>query len=191
MTRDKIPIDETHAANVEARLARLRAAGPAPRKTWTRQALVARVDETLTAMRAEGFSLEEIADAMSHNGVTFSAEMLSSYLSRQRHGTAGNGVTARARPRKASTKPSSPLAPTTKRKTSPPRDTTRDAGDGRTDAADLVATDLPPATAQGSHDPELPESKDQGPAPLNIGGAATTKLGKGWLNTIADRRNAG
>ncbi|WP_273499089.1 hypothetical protein [Methylorubrum populi] len=138
MTRDKIPIDETHVSNVEAQLARLHAAGPAPRKTWTRQAMVERMDAKLTALRAAGFSLEEIADAMSYNGVTFSAEMLSSYLSRLRHGTASNGVASRTQSKKASRKSSLTSAPTTNRTTSPPQDTTRDAGHGRDDVVSLV-----------------------------------------------------
>lgn len=191
MTRDKLPIDETHVSNVEAQLARLHAAGPAPRKTWTRQALVERVDAKVTAMREAGFSLDEIADAMSYNGVRFSPEMLSTYLSRLRHGTASNGVASRTQTKKASRKPSLTLAPTTSRTTSPPQDTTRDAGHGRNDVVSLVAPDPPTATAQVSHNPELPETHDQDPAPLKTVGVGMTKPRNAWLNTVADRRAPG
>lgn len=191
MTRDKIPIDETHVSNVEAQLARLHAAGPAPRKTWTRQAMVERMDAKLTALRAAGFSLEEIADALSYNGVTFSAEMLSSYLSRLRHGTASNGVASRTKAKKASRKPSITLAPTTNRTTLPPQDTTGDAGHGCNDVVSLVAPDPPTAIAQVSPNPELPETNDQNPAPLKTVGLGTTKPRNAWLSTIADRRAPG
>lgn len=189
MTRDKIPIDETHAAQVEAQLARLKATGPAPRKTWTRQALVERMAATVTSLRAAGFSLDEIADAMSYNGVKYSPEVLSSYLSRLKH--AGNGVASKTQPKKASRKPLPTLAAATNRTTSPPPDTTRDFDKGDNNVVSLVAPEMPSADIQVDNDPALAETNDQDPAPPKSVGAATPKIGKAWLTAAADRRASG
>lgn len=191
MTRDKIPIDETHAAQVEAQLARLQAAGPAPRKTWTRQALVERMAATVSSLRAAGFSLDEIADAMSYNGVTYSPEVLSSYLSRLKHGAAGNGVASRTKPKKASRKPSPTLAAATDHTTSSQQDTTRDIDNGGDNVVSLVAPETPTANIQVDNDPALAETNDQNPAPPKSVGAATPKIGKAWLTAAADRRAPG
>lgn len=181
MTRDKIPIDATHATTVEAQLDRLHAAGPAPRKTWTRQALVERVSAKVLAMRSAGFSLDEIADAMTYNGLKFSPEMLSSYLSRLKHGTSANGVASEARHKKSSKRSTPATILATTRKTAPQQDTKQKPVESHDEVVQSVAPDPPTATIQIDHDTVLLESNDQAPAPRMSGGARTKTPGKSWL----------
>lgn len=181
MTRDKIPIDATHASNVEAQLDRLHEAGPAPRMTWTRQSLVERVSAKVLAMRADGFSLDEIAEGMTYNGLRFSPEMLSSYLSRLKHGAAGNGVASEARHKNASKRSKPSTGPATTRKRSPRQDTKQKTSESRSDIVEPVASDPTTATIPIGRNPVFSDANDQTPGPLTSGGARTTKPGKGWL----------
>lgn len=181
MTRDKIPIDEAHASHVEEQLARLKADGPAPRQTLTRQALVKRFAVKVTSLRAAGFSLDEIADAMSYNGVKFTSEMLSSYLSRLKHGTSANHVAPEPRHKKSSKRPTPSTIPTTTRKTQPQRDTKLNSVESHDEVVDSVVPELPTTTIQIGHNPVLSESNAQAPGPRVSGGARTTKPGKSWL----------
>lgn len=90
--KERIPISDALVATVEARLEERIAAGPLPRKAWTRQALIEKVSAKVLTMRRKGFSLDEIADAMSVDDLLFTPEMVSSYMSRHKRGASGNGA---------------------------------------------------------------------------------------------------
>lgn len=90
--KERIPISDALVAAVEARLEQRIAAGPLPRRAWTRQALIEKVSAKVLTMRRKGFSLDEIADAMSVDDLVFTPEMVSSYMSRHKRGASGNSA---------------------------------------------------------------------------------------------------
>lgn len=90
--KERIPISDALVATVEARLEERIAAGPLPRKAWTRQALIEKVSAKVLTMRRKGFSLDEIADAMSVDDLLFTPEMVSSYMSRHKRSASGTGA---------------------------------------------------------------------------------------------------
>ncbi|MCJ2025284.1 hypothetical protein [Methylobacterium sp. J-067] len=82
MKKESKPINDEHVAAVGDQLDHALANGPAPPKARTRQALVNFHKARITAMRQAHFTMAEIAEALSVNGVVFSPAALSTYLAR-------------------------------------------------------------------------------------------------------------
>ncbi len=114
MKKERKPINDEHVAAVGDRLDHALAKGPAPPRARTRQALVNLYKARIVAMREAHFSMAEIADALSVNGIVFTAAALSTYLARSSAADAHRGTATK----KAK---SSTFTETLKLKPKPPR----------------------------------------------------------------------
>lgn len=95
MKKETKPIDDAHVTAVGEQLDHALAKGPAPPRARTRQALIDLYASKLIAMRQAHFSLEEIANALSHKDVVFSTAMVSTYCSRSSALNASISATAK------------------------------------------------------------------------------------------------
>lgn len=100
MAGSKSPITPAWLEAARKRLADAMTRDPPPPSTYTQSSAVAALAAEIRQLQARGFSLQTIADDLSHDGITFTSTALKTYLQRAaanakatRGTTAVSGVT--------------------------------------------------------------------------------------------------